>query len=117
MTTEQPRPSPAGRAATSSAARPVGPKRRRRHAATGARILAGSLSAAATLGLAAAMANGAAPPAPSSGPTPAPGALVVVRPSDHEAADGAGEHAAIAAAPLPRVMASDAPAVTVSRAS
>ena len=87
-------------------------RRRRRHAATGGRILAGSLSAAAALGLMGAMAHATSPGSDaqtaSSGDS-ASATVIVIRRSV-----GATEAAATAA---PRVTATVAAPVTTSRGS
>jgi hypothetical protein len=83
---------------------------RRRHAATGGRILAGSLSAAAALGLMAAMTHATNPSsdAPNrTDATAAPTVIVIRRPG------GATE----VVAPAPRVSATVAARITTSRGS
>lgn len=88
------------------------PRTRRRHAATGGRILAGSLSAAAALGLMGAMAHATSPstdpPTATIGDPAAPSVIVIRRSA------GATEVAAPAA---PRVTPTVAAPVTTSRGS
>jgi len=91
--------------------RPAGARTRRRHAATGGRILAASLSASAALGLMAVM-GGASSSATGGAPTPVrpspEGIVVVIRSSP-------GPVRSVAAAPT--VTASTATPVTTSQAS
>ena len=104
------------RTATQATEAPPSGKCRRRHAATGARILAGSLSASAALGLMAVMAGA---PASDTGATPnAPAAarpvVIVVRSSSDSSRSDLGSPT-IAAAPA--VSASTRTPVTTSQAS
>jgi hypothetical protein len=95
-------------AGTVESASPTAPRRRphRRHAATGGRILAGSLSAAAALALMGAMAHATSPSTDAPTPTTAPGATAPTA----RAAD-------VAAPAAPRVTPTAAAPVTTSRGS
>jgi hypothetical protein len=112
MTTDPTRPALPS-ASDEPTAATAGPGRRaRRHAATGGRILAGSLSAAAALGLMGAMADvtsqNSDPTAPPAGAPAQPTVIVVRRP------------AAVTDAVVPavqRVAPAAAPPVTTSHAS
>lgn len=87
---------------------------RRRHAATGGRILAGSLSASVALGLMAVMAgadSGATAAQSPASPSPEP-VVIVVRSGTQTTRAVTGSPAA-----APAVVASSAPPVTSSRAS
>lgn len=98
------------RATSSPVDRHARPTARRRHAAMGGRILAGSLSASAALALTAMMA-GAGPGATVAGPSPAPppAPVVIVVPS--------GSDTARSADAAPSVTFPVAPPVTSSQAS
>lgn len=86
----------------------TGKRHRRRHAATGARIVAGGLSVSTALGLAALMAGVDPGATVAGGPAPAPSdrVVIVVRSSTGTATSAA-----------PRVAASNAPPVTSSQSS
>lgn len=107
-----------------------GSKPRRRHAATGARILAGGLSAATALGLMGAMAGGAGSTGGSGSPAPVqtittpPLALLATQSSSApiEGDLGATSQTTSSAEttqvpPAPQVVPADAPPVTVSQGS
>ncbi len=103
--------------AAQGANRPAaGERPRRRHAATGARIFAGSLSASAALGLMALMAgvDPGATVAESPDPSPPQPVVIVVRSSTGATLTSTASPT-VAAAPL--VAASTAPPVTSSQAS
>lgn len=105
------------RTATRANEPPASGKSRRRHAATGARVLAGSLSAGAALGLMALMAGtpagdtGATPAATSASAQPV---VIVVRSSGDSLRTDTGSPS-IAAAPA--VSASTRTPITTSQAS
>lgn len=98
----------------------AGARPKRRHAATGARILAGGLSAAATLGLMGAMAGGAGSTGGAGSPAPVqtattPAVALITAPSG--SVPTPGNLVATQRPPAPRVVPATAPPVTVSQAS
>lgn len=99
------------RATSTHGNRPTPAKTRRRHPAAGARILVGSVSASAALGLIAMMAGADSGPtvAESSPASPSPEPVVVV--------DRSSTDAVSSVAPAPIVTASTAAPVTSSQAS
>jgi hypothetical protein len=106
-------PPPDGQSATAPALT-ARPRARRRHAATGGRIMAGSLSAAAALALMGAMAHATtstaqAPAGPAAATSATPTVIVIRR---------SGDTASAVAAPVtPRVTPTAAAPVTTSRGS
>lgn len=97
-----------------------GTRPKRRHAATGARILAGGLSAATALGLMGAMAGGAGStggtgsPAPDQ-PDPTSAVALITTPTGPIPIEGT--LVATQVPPAPRVIPAAAPPVTVSQGS